>query len=108
MGILDWITGKHFDEQPDEDETDSDLSYWAPNTSDANNYEQGQKFARAAIDDRRQNYQRYGYNSFRESVENGGKIWHRIVEQEQAQVNRGQSDRQGQLDYARGARSQYD
>jgi len=107
MGLFDFFTNKHFDEQDDGD----DFTSWSEEEEEeecTNEYERGQAYARKAIDERRQNYQQYGYSSFRESVEVGGKIWHRIVEQEQDQVNRGQTDRQGQLDYARGARSQYD
>lgn len=106
MGIFSFITGKHFDEQDSNDESPS----WSEEEEDecTNEYERGQAYARATIDDRRQSWQEHGYRSFRESVEVGGKIWHRIVEQEQDQVNRGQTDRQGRLDYARGARSMYD
>jgi hypothetical protein len=97
MGILSFITGKHFDEQPDEDEG-----------SDASDYERGQQFAREEIDARRRNPQQYGYDSFMESVQTGGKIWHEMVLQEQDRVNQGRTERQARLDYARGARSQYD
>lgn len=106
MGILSFITGKHFDEQ--DDDSNESTSCSEEEDTEATEYERGQAYARATIDDRRQTWQQHGYNSFRESVEVGGKIWHRIVEQEQDQVNRGQTDRQGRLEYARGARSMYD
>ncbi len=109
MGILPWLFSSQNDEEEDysvsvggefseEDALDSEMS----------EYERGQAYARAQIDARRQTWQEHGYSSFLESVHIGGKIWYAIVQQEQALIDQGYTERQAKLDYARGALSVYD
>lgn len=107
MGLFDFLTGKHLDEQTEE-EQDEGATLMEEDTSDACDYDKGVKFARKQIDWSRKHYQERGYSSFQESVNIGGQIWHRIVEQEETNIEKGWTERQGQLDYSRGARSQYD
>ncbi len=109
MGILPWLFSSQNDEEEDysvsvggefseEDALDSEMS----------EYERGQAYARAQIDERRQNWQEHGYSSFLESVHIGGEIWHAIVQQEQALIDQGYTERHGRWEFARGARSMYD
>lgn len=128
MGILSWITGKHFDEQPDPDDEHANDPYWSDNDTEEDNrwigtlakrrdaeiaanptpYGAGQAGARMQIDDMRRYWHQYGASSFREAVEVTGKYWHHIVQVEQELIDQGYPERQEYLEYARGARSMFD
>lgn len=71
-------------------------------------YGMGQAEARFRIDDMRRYWHQYGASSFQEAVQVTGEYWHHMVEVEQELIDRGYTERQAHLDFARGNRSMYD
>jgi hypothetical protein len=109
MGILNWLfSSKNDDEEDYSVSVGGEFSEEDALDSEMSEYERGQAYARAQIDERRQNWQEHGYSSFLESVHIGGEIWHAIVQQEQALIDQGYTERHGRWEFARGARSMYD
>ncbi len=114
MGILRWLFTNQNDEEEDHgisvggEFSEEEDTCMESEDSEMSEYERGQAYARAQIDERRQNWQEHGYSSFLESVHIGGEIWHAIVQQEQALIDQGYTERHGRWEFARGARSMYD
>lgn len=127
MGLFSFITGKHFDEQPDPDEHAND-PYWSDEDSEEDNlwigplakrrdeecaanptpYGAGQAEARFRIDDLRRYYHQYGATSFREAVEVFGKNAHHDYEVNKRLLAEGHEELRERVEFARGEMSIYD
>lgn len=131
MGLFDWLTGKHLDEQTEEEQLNAqhaDDPYWSSEDSvednqwigplakrrdeecAANNtpYGHGQAEARFRIDDLRRYYKQYGANSFKEAVEQYGKNALYQYETNKRLVAEGYEECRSRMEFARGEMSVYD
>jgi len=128
MGILGWITGKHFDEQDDNNNEHANDPYWSEEDSEEDNlwigplakrrdeecaandtpYGHGQAEARFRIDDMRRYYAQYGARSFQEAVEVTGRSAHINYERSKRLVEQGHEELRERMEFERGEISIYD